>query len=508
MPRPGAVLGTIALDRGGAVPLQRQLYAALREAILMGRLAPGARLPATRVLARDLGAARNTVVAAFEQLVAEGYLTSRVGDGTRVAAVLPETLLHARRAPVAAAPSGVVPALSRRGHVLVAARRPLADPRRRAFQPGLPAVDEFPRDLWARLLARRARASPRGILGYGHPAGLPRLREAIAVCFGAARGVTCAPDQVIVVAGAQAGLDLCCRLLLDPGDPAWIEEPGYLGARGALLAAGASPVPVPIDADGLDVDAGARASPAARLVYVTPSHQFPLGMTMSLTRRLRLLAWAGAAGAWVLEDDFDSEYRYTGRPVAAMQGLDVAGRVVYVGTFSKTMFPALRAGYLVVPAVLVDAFTAAVRLTGQQVAADVQAALADFITEGHFAAHVRRMRSLYAGRQERLVRALRHRLDGIVAVEPREGGMQVAAMLPAGADDVGASRAAASEGVVAPPLSMYHLGASVHRGLHLGFAGVREREISSGVDCLARGLERWRREGGARPRAMVRSPAR
>jgi GntR family transcriptional regulator / MocR family aminotransferase len=508
MPRPGAVLGTIALDRDGEVPLQRQLYAALREAILAGRLSPGTRLPASRVLARDLGAARNTVVAAFEQLVAEGYLASRVGDGTRVAAVLPETLLHARRAPVAEGARGVTPGLSRRGEALVAARRPLADPQRRAFQPGLPAVDEFPRDLWGRLLARRARAIPRSALGYGHPAGLPMLREAIAVCFGAARGVTCTPEQVIVVAGAQAGLDLCSRLLLDPGDRAWIEEPGYLGARGALLAAGASPVPVPIDADGIDVDAGARLAPAARLVYVTPSHQFPLGMTMTLDRRLRLLAWAAAAGAWVLEDDFDSEYRYSGRPVAAMQGLDVAGRVVYIGTFSKTMFPALRAGYLVVPGALVDAFTTAVRLTGQQVAGDVQAALADFLTEGHFAAHVRRMRSLYAARQERLVRALRRRLDGIVSVEPREGGMQVAAMLPADADDAGASRAAAGEGVIAPPLSMYHLGTPQHRGLHLGFAGVRDREISGGVERLARGLERWRRQSGARPGAVVRSAAR
>jgi len=505
VPRPAAVLGTIALERDGAVSLQRQLYAALREAILRGRLAPGTRLPATRLLARDLGTARNTVVAAFEQLVAEGYLASRVGDGTRVAAVLPETLLHARRARVTAAPQGVAPGLSRRGQAIVGARRALRNPQRRAFQPGLPALDEFPRDLWTRLLARRARRSPRATLGYGYPAGLPILREAIAWWFGAARGVTCTPEQVIVVAGAQAGLDLACRLLLDAGDPAWIEEPGYLGARGALLAAGAAPVPVPIDADGLDVDAGARASPAARLVYVTPSHQFPLGMTMSLARRLRLLAWAAEAGAWVLEDDFDSEYRYAGRPVAAMQGLDAAGRVVYVGTFSKTMFPALRAGYLVVPVTLVDAFTAAVRLTGHQVAGDVQAALADFLAEGHFAAHVRRMRSLYAARQDVLVGALRRRLGGLLAVEAREGGMQVAAMLPAGADDVGAARAADAEGVVAPPLSMYHLGTAGRRGLHLGFAAVSEREIPAGVERLARGLERWHGAGGARARAVVRS---
>jgi GntR family transcriptional regulator / MocR family aminotransferase len=507
MPRHGAVLGTLSLERGGE-PLHRQLYGALRDAILAGRLRPGTRLPATRTLARDVGAARNTVVTAFEQLVAEGYLESRVGDGTRVAAVLPETLLHARRTRVTAPPRGAAPVLSSRGTAMVAARRPTPDPSRRAFQPGLPAVDLFPRDVWARLLARRARLPGRGNMGYAHATGLPVLREAIAAYLGPARGVACDPSQVIIVAGSQAGLDLSCRLLLDAGDPAWIEEPGYLGARGALLAAGARLVPVPIDGEGIDVDAGASTSRGTRLVYVTPSHQFPLGVTMSLARRLKLLAWAAQAGAWVLEDDFDSEFRYAGRPVAAMQGLDAAGRVVYLGTFSKTLFPALRVGYLVVPAALVDAFTVAVRLTGHQVATDLQAALADFIVEGHFAAHVRRMRALYAARQDRLVRALRRRLDGLLAVDARDGGMQVAGMLPPDADDAAASRAANAEDVIAPPLSLYHVGLPVRRGLHLGYAGVPEREITTGVERLARALERWRRAGGVASPAMVRSAPR
>ena len=489
MPRVSAVLGMLSLERDGGVALQRQLYAALREAILAGRLPPGTRLPSTRTLAGDLGAARNTVVGAFEQLAAEGYVEARVGDGTRVAAVLPETLLHARRAHVQQ-PAGLgAPELSRRGRAIVAARRPLPDVGRRAFQPGLPALEEFPRETWARLVARRSRVPARGSLGYGHPAGLPPLRQAIAAYVGAARGVTCAAEQVIVVAGAQAGLDLACRLLLDAGDAAWMEEPGYLGARGALLAAGAQPVPVAVDAEGIDVDAGRRAGRPARLVYVTPSHQFPLGVTMTLARRLALLAWAAEAGAWVLEDDYDSEYRYAGRPIAAMQGLDPAGRVVYAGTFSKTMFPALRAGYLVVPPGLVDAFGAAVRLTGHQVPAAEQAALADFIAEGHFASHVRRMRALYAGRREHLVAALRRRLSGLLEVVPSEGGMQLAATLATGVDDAAASRAAAGEGLVAPPLSMYHLGARRRRGLHLGYASVREREIVPAVDRLSRALE-------------------
>jgi GntR family transcriptional regulator/MocR family aminotransferase len=488
MPRPSALLGTLSLERTGTVALQRQVYAALREAILAGRLRPGTRLPSSRTLANDLGAARNTVVGAFEQLAAEGYVEARVGDGTRVATVLPETLLHARRSQVPHVSGASAPHLSRRGRALVAARRPLADANRRAFQPGLPALEEFPRELWARLLGRRSRMPARGSLGYGHPAGLPSLRQAIAAYVGGARGVTCDADQVIVVAGAQAGLDLACRLLLDAGDAAWIEDPGYLGARGALLGAGASLVPVPVDEEGIDVEAGRRAGPA-RLVYVTPSHQFPLGATMSLARRLALLAWAAEADAWVLEDDYDSEYRYSGRPIAAMQGLDPAGRVIYVGTFSKTMFPALRAGYLVVPPALVDPFGAAVRLTGQGVPAADQAALADFITEGHFAAHVRRMRALYAGRREHLVGSLRRRLSGTLEIVPSEGGMQLAATLPAGVDDAAASRAADGGGIVAPPLALYHLGTRRRRGLHLGYASVREREMGPAVERLARALE-------------------
>ena len=242
-------------------------------------------------------------------------------------------------------------------------------------------------------------------------------------------------------------------------------------------------------------------APAARLAYVTPSHQFPLGVTMTLARRLELLAWAAGAGAWVLEDDYDSEYRYAGRPVAAMQGLDAAGRVISIGTFSKTMFPALRAAWLVVPPGLVDAFAAALRITGHGVGADVQAALADFLGEGHFAAHVRRMRGLYADRQARLVRALRRRLDGVLAVAPRDGGMQLPAFLPAGVDDVAASRGADAAGVTAVPLSAYHLAPPGRGGFFLGYAGVPAREITAGVERLARVLEP--RRGGVVRRAMV-----
>jgi GntR family transcriptional regulator/MocR family aminotransferase len=496
------ILDVVTLDRRVAVPLQTQLYRALREAILQGRLRPGLRLPATRVLARDLRIARNTVVAVFEQLVAEGYLEARVGSGTVVAQLAPETLLHAQ--PATKRPSaGEKPQLSRRGVALAAVRRASPVTPSRAFQVGLPAVDHFPIDLWARLLARRVRTPTRSALGYDYAAGYPPLCEAVAQYLGAARGVVCRPEQVIVVAGAQAGLDLACRLLLDPGDAAWIEEPGYVGARGALLAASATLVPVPVDDEGLDVAAGARRAPRARLAYTSPSHQLPLGVTTSLARRLQLLDWATRAGAWILEDDYDSEYRYGGRPLAAMQGIDATGHVIYVGTFSKTLFPALRVGYLVVPPSLVEPFSVAMRHTGHSAPVAVQAALADFIADGYFAAHVRRMRVLYATRQARLLRAAKKHLAGLVDMRPAEAGMHLVAELPAGVDDVALTARALDAGVVVRPLSSHYLERADRSGLLLGYAGVAERDIDRGVEQLApvlRAQSRPRAPAGVRSR--------
>jgi GntR family transcriptional regulator/MocR family aminotransferase len=309
----------------------------------------------------------------------------------------------------------------------------------RAFQVGCPR-STFPTETWARLLARRARTSAQSAFGYDHAAGHPALREAIAGYLGAARGVVCEPEQVIVVAGAQAGIALACHALLDPGDAAWIEEPGYLGARGALLAASAALVPVPVDDEGIDVVEGARRAPHARLVYASPSHQLPLGVTTSLPRRLALLDWAARAGAWVLEDDYDSEFRYGGRPIAAMQGIDAAGRVIYLGGFSKTMFPALRVGYLVVPPALVDPFTVVMRHTGHS-APVVQAALADFILTDT-CRHVRRMRAL-CGRQGR---SCAPRSDGWDARGAPRKPACISSRLPKGVDDVAAARRAGRKG--------------------------------------------------------------
>jgi GntR family transcriptional regulator/MocR family aminotransferase len=485
-------IGTLGLDRDAGVPLHRQLYEGLREAILSGRLRPGARLPSTRTLAEDLGASRNTVLAAFGQLLAEGYVEGRVGAGTTVASTLPETLLRAHPEARRAERPGRRPRLSRRG-ALIGTRAAVVRgaPAARPFRPGLPGLEFFPLELWARLVARRWRRVPRQLLDYGDPAGHAPLREAIAAYLREARAVRCEAEQVIVVTGAQQAVDLAARVLLDPGDMAWVEDPGYPGARGALVAAGIRLAPVPVDGEGLDVRRGARQAPGARLVYVTPSHQYPLGVTMSLHRRLALLQWASRSGAWILEDDYDSEYRYAGRPLAALQGLDTAGRVIYAGTFSKVLFPALRLGYLVVPAELVDAFVAARALADRHSPSVTQAALADFIEGGHFARHVRRTRALYAERQAALVRAVGRALRGLLEVTPAEAGMHLLGWLPAGVDDRAAARAALGHDVDAPPLSAFRVRPArrgERGGLILGYAAYTPREIDDACVRLAAAL--------------------
>ena len=483
-------------DRHSVVPLHRQIYDGLRSAILAGRVEPGTRLPSTRAAARELGVARNTVIAVFEQLTAEGFLRSRVGDGTRVADIEPELLSrpecnvpkspHVRREGVSG--SAASP-LSARGRAIVGVGRGAPGPAEGAFQPGLPDIAAFPHRTWARILARHARTPEPARLGYGDAAGDPRLRHAVAAYVTATRGIKCSPEQVVAVAGAQAALDLCARLLLDPGDPAWVEEPGYAGARAALLGAGARIEPVPVDAEGLDVAAGEARCPGARLAYITPSCQFPLGATLSLERRLRLLDWAERASAFVIEDDYDSEYRYRGRPIAAVQGIDANGRVAYVGTFSKTMFPALRVGYVIAPEGLAAAFAHAVRNTGQSVPQPVQGALAEFIDAGHYGRHVRRMRALYARRRVRLFALVREHLSGVLELVPCEAGMQVASLFVNNLDDRAVAAAGARAELALAPLSAYWLGPGARAGLHLGYAGASEHALEQAVPKLARVID-------------------
>lgn len=490
-PTPASLVG--APDRSSPVPLHRQLYEGMRGDILAGRLAAGIRLPSTRALAAELGVSRNTVMGAYVQLLSEGYARGRVGAGTYVADALPDDLLSAgSRDGGRLQKAGSGRGLSRRGEVLAATpaitSRDLGAPR--AFRSGVPAPDGFPSRAWGRISGKVWRNPPRGLLGYGDPAGYEPLRAEISAYLGAARAVRCSWEQVIVVSGSQQALDLVARVLLDPGDAAWIEDPGYMGARGALAGAGARLVPVPVDGDGLDVEAGIEKEARARLACVTPSHQYPLGVTMSLGRRLALLRWASRSGAWVIEDDYDSEYRYTGRPLEALQGLDSSaeGCVIYVGTFSKVLSPALRLGYLVVPPDLVDAFVAARELVDRHSPSLDQATLAEFMAEGHFARHVRRMRVLYAGRQEALIEASERELSGLLDVRPAGAGMHVVGWLPDGADDREVSRRAAASGIEAAALSRHKIEAPVPAGLLLGYAAYEEAEIQAGARRLAEAL--------------------
>jgi len=321
-------------------------------------------------------------------------------------------------------------------------------------------------------------------LDYLDPAGYRPLREAIAAYLGMARGVHCTAEQVIVVSGSQQGIGLSAQVLLDPGDAVWVEEPGYFGAKGALLGAGARLVPVPVDPEGMDLVAGKARCPTARLACVTPSHQFPLGMTMSLPRRLALLAWARETGAWILEDDYDSEYRYVGKPLTALQGLDRAGRVIYVGTFSKVLFPALRLGYVVVPRDLVEAFLATRLFLDMHPPWLEQVVLAEFMAAGHFARHIRRMRTLYAERQAALVEAARQ-LSGALDVRPAGAGMHLLGWLPAGSDDQAIAQLAARHQVSTRPLSRFFLEPLAQRALLLGYAAVPIPAIQEGVRRLA-----------------------
>lgn len=483
---------SVALDHRAAAPLYRQLYDGVRGAILEGRLQAGQRLPATRVLADELGVSRNTVLLAFDQLLSEGYLQSRTGAGTYVTDDLPDRSLHA---PVSAsAVNAPVPSRGRlagRGRLLAGLRvtsRTSIDGSR-PFQPGAPALDAFPFGVWARLTARQLRTLPAAAYGYGDPAGYAPLREAVAVYLRTARAVRCEAAQVIIVSGAQQGLDLAARVLLDAGETAWVEDPGYLGTRAALTAAGVRVAPVPVDAEGLQVEAGMASAPEARLAYVTPSYQYPMGVTMSLGRRLQLLAWAAERDAWIVEDDYDSEYRYAGPPLAALQGLDTEGRVIYLGTFSKVLFPALRLGYLVVPPGLVEVFSTARSVADRQGSLLEQAVLTAFIQEGHFSRHVRRMRVLYQERQELLVAAVRRVLEGRLEVAPSDAGMHLLGRLPEGTDDAVVAARAVEAGLMIPPLSLYSLRYRPHPALVLGYPAFDEAAIHTGVRRLAQVLD-------------------
>jgi GntR family transcriptional regulator/MocR family aminotransferase len=476
------------LTRSGDAPLFRQIYLQIRFAILSQSLAPGTKLPSTRALAQQLSVSRSAVVSAYEQLLAEGYASGRVGSGSYVSSELPA--VEGR-----SAKRGKRPAAT--GSPAIEAPRDFVDVTvpsdERPFNLGRTLVDARTKELWRKSSARVFRSLAHDHFGYSDPRGSPELRKAICDYLRAARAVQCEPEQIVVTAGTQHAIDLVIRVLLKNELQAWIEDPGYSLTRQALIAAGVKVSPIAVDAQGIDVGAGIRSAPKARAVFVTPSHQFPTGVVLSMTRRLELLNWARETNAWIVEDDYASEFRYGGRALASLQGLDERERVIYVGTLNKALFPGLRLGYAVVPPALLKAFITARYLVDRQPSSLAQAVVADFIEEGHFAAHIRRMRLQYRDQRDVLVAALRHRLGNEMTVDPPDQGMHLVAYLRRGLKDIAIERSGRDHGVIVRAMSRLYAAAPPRSALVIGFSGYPRQIIPPAVTQLAKAFGQQRK---------------
>jgi len=482
---PSALSPVIAVDRKAAKPLHKQIYDAFRSMIVGRNLSAGQQIPSTRALAMELKISRIPVLTAYSQLLAEGYFEARAGAGTFVCSSLPDQLTSSDKSSSRS--------VDVRSGTRVTSRRAKLLPRYErlpwlrgmgAFNLSQPAFDQFPFPTWSRIVMRHCRNLHARELHYGGPLGLEELRKAICSYLRTARAVHCDTNQVMIVAGSQQALEISARVLLDDRSAAWVEEPGYWLTRQVLTAAGCRLVPVPVDSEGLDVGFGVKKCRKARAAFVAPSHQYPLGATMSASRRLQLLDWAQSSGAWVIEDDYDSEYRYGNMPIASLQGLDNNSRVIYIGTFSKTLFPSLRLGYLVIPPDLVDRFVAV------RYAMDIgpphffQAVLTDFMNEGHFARHIRRMRQLYAERRTALVDELQKEFGSALEVLGSEAGMHLTVILPKGFRDQEVAARAAREKLWLAPLSPAYVGETPRQGFILGFGNTPAEEMPKAVRQL------------------------
>jgi GntR family transcriptional regulator/MocR family aminotransferase len=475
----------IVVDRRAAAPLHKQIYDAYRTAILRGDIRPGQQIPSSRELAFEINVSRFPVLNAYAQLLAEGYFESRACAGTYVSSSLPEQLMSVEE-------PAVLPDQAHSGPRPIA-HRSLLFPRFEgnattrgfgAFGVHQPAIDQFPFQIWSGLVTHHSKNPRASVLHHIDPLGSEHFRDAICNYLRTARAVKCEPNQIMIVSGSQQALDITARVLLDQDSAVWVEEPGYSLERTVLIAAGCHIIPVPVDSEGLNVSAGVELNRKARAVFVTPSHQYPLGSTMSASRRLQLLNWAQSSGAWVIEDDYDSEYRYGSQPIASLQGLDANSRVIYIGTFSKVLFPSMRIGYIVIPADLVERFVAV------RFAMDIfppylyQEVLADFMNMGHFGRHIRKMRQVYSERRKVLTECLRNECSDLLEVHGSDAGMHLTVTLGNGLSDRDIAARAAQNKLWLWPLSPSYFGQPVRQGFILGFGSTTKSEIPRAVRQL------------------------
>jgi len=523
------------LDRGSTQPVYRQLHKLLQQAILSRELPAGARVPSSRLLAAELGIARNTVTQVYEQLVLEGYVTSATGRGTYVADTSPDEIVGAAEIGSMEAPkiAGVLGAAPRAGNVAtnshsrlhgaiapgptagggqeaLAAPHPQRPAARAlstrgtrliasagvskrqggAFMPGVPDVSRFPARVWTRLHNKYWRSLRPDLLTYAPGGGLALLRHVLADYLRTSRSVRCSPEQIIITTGIHQSVDLAVRLLSDPGDTIWTEDPCYWGVRSVLHVSGLNTRPIAVDSEGLNPSPADFAAPPPRLMLVTPSHQYPLGMVMSLARRRMLLEYARQHQCWIIEDDYDSEFRYGSRPLASLQGLDTAGQVIYVGSFGKTLFPGLRVGYLVAPEALAESFATASAELYREGQLLQQAVLAEFIAEGHFTSHIRKMRALYGQRRQVLLDAVTRRYGDALPAMGGDAGLHVVMQLPEGSDDRAVAEAALARNIVVRPLSGYYASRErANAGLLIGYACVPDEEIAPAFETLAEAID-------------------
>jgi GntR family transcriptional regulator/MocR family aminotransferase len=471
------------------MPVYQHLYDVFRQAILSGELPAGCLLPSTQALAELIGVGRSTVVLAYEMLTSEGYLEGQRGSGTYVAQILPDTFTYTESTDVNAAGGSTRSDLSIRGMRMLDSRMVPPAPKR-AFDTEEHASDLFPLPIWSALANRHFRSGARGWLEHGDAAGYLPLRKALAGYLRTSRAVACTPEQVIVFSGLVSAVTFMAQVLIDTGDPVWIQDPGWSHAAATFQLAGAGIVPVPIDDEGFDLVAGLAANPNARLAYVLPSCQYPFGTRMSMARRLVLLQWARETGGWIIENDYNGEFRYGGRPLPSLQGLDQHGRTLYLSTFSRTLFPSVRLAYVVVPEPLADQFVRARHVFDMYPPVFEQMVVADFISEGHFLRHIRRARRVHALRQAALLEAASTTLAGLLEIVPAESGAFLVGWLPDGVIEEAACRAAAEHGVNVDPLSLYYYRRNPDQrpGLVLGFADFSVPEIEDGLKRLAAAL--------------------